>query len=116
MIIYSIDGAINNGRLPRFVNDAPHKIANASTKLLVVNNVPHIALFATKQLEAGDELRYDYGGGELPWCSRNRTPSSEDQRVQFQNENLKKRKVGNVAIQMKTFKKRMTKRMQMMTR
>lgn len=92
MIIYSIDGAIDNGRLSRFVNDAPHKIANASTKLLVVNNVPHIALFATKQLEAGDELRYDYGGGELPWRSRNRTPSSEDQRVQFQNENLEKKK------------------------
>jgi hypothetical protein len=32
---------------------------------------PHILLFAATDIETGTELRYDYGGGDLPWRSQN---------------------------------------------
>jgi SET domain-containing protein len=31
---------------------------------LVVNNRPHLALFATRDINPGEELQYDYGDDE----------------------------------------------------
>jgi len=28
---------------------------------------PHVLLFAGKDIAPGEELRYDYGGGDMPW-------------------------------------------------
>lgn len=28
---------------------------------------PHVLIFAGKDIHPGDELRYDYGGGDMPW-------------------------------------------------
>jgi len=37
-------------------------------KTLIVEGKPHIILFASKDIAAGQEIRYDYGGGSaLPW-------------------------------------------------
>jgi hypothetical protein len=62
----SID-ATNSERLARFVNDSPRKFANCVPKALFVAGKPHVILFACKNIDAGTELRYDYGGGNLPW-------------------------------------------------
>lgn len=34
-------------------------------KKIVVNDIAHLCLFATKAIEVGDELRYDYFGGNI---------------------------------------------------
>jgi len=32
-----------------------------------INGRPRVLLFASKKIAVGTELRYDYGGGSLPW-------------------------------------------------
>jgi len=32
-----------------------------------IENVPHLLLFATRNIKVGEELAYDYGGQNLPW-------------------------------------------------
>ena len=49
------------------MNDSPRRYANCYTKLIMTGDKPHIAVFAAKDLPACVELRYDYGGGDLPW-------------------------------------------------
>ena len=34
---------------------------------VLVDGVPHLYLFAAKDIEVGEELRYDYGLHHLPW-------------------------------------------------
>lgn len=65
-MFYSIDGT-DNTRLGRYVNDSPRRFANCYTKMIMVDARPHIAIFAGQDLPAGVEIRYDYGGGDLPW-------------------------------------------------
>jgi hypothetical protein len=66
IFIQSIDGN-DEIQLGRFVNDNPRKIANCIAKIHCIQNVPHILLFAAQDIPVGTELRYDYGGGDLPW-------------------------------------------------
>ena len=54
-------------RLGRFVNDLPKRQANCTARVVLLENCPHICLFATKLIPVGAELRYDYGGGNLTW-------------------------------------------------
>lgn len=61
----SID-ASNNDRLARYVNDSPKKFANCKPKPVFIGGTLHVVLFATKAVEMGREIRYDYGGGDLP--------------------------------------------------
>ena len=49
------------------VNDAIGKEQNAKMKLLYVDSNPHLAIFAIRQIHAGEEVRYDYGVEDLPW-------------------------------------------------
>jgi len=64
----SIDATNDTTRLARYVNDSLPKYANCRTKAMYVNNRPHVILFASKAIEAGTELRYDYGSGaNLEW-------------------------------------------------
>ena len=51
----------------KFVNDAPKRFVNCIVKPMVIDTVPHLVLFAAKRINPGMELRYDYGGGDLPW-------------------------------------------------
>lgn len=39
-------------------------------KILDVDGKPHLCLFAIKDIDAGEEISYDYGGHNLPWRSR----------------------------------------------
>ena len=49
------------------VNDATGEGENCKMKLVNVDCVPYLALFATKDINPDDEIRYDYGVRNLPW-------------------------------------------------
>ena len=36
-------------------------------KKVMVHSLPHLCLFAVKEIFSGTELRYDYGVKDLPW-------------------------------------------------
>lgn len=61
--------ASNNERLGRYVNDAPprSRACNCYVKAAFVNGEPHVLIFAKRMIKAGSEIRYDYGGKDLPW-------------------------------------------------
>ena len=67
----SID-ATNNTRLGRYINDAPirQKECNCLPKPFYVDGVPHILIFAARDILADEELRYDYGTCNLPWRNK----------------------------------------------
>lgn len=52
-------------RLARLVNDSAKP--NCIIKKLVFNSIPCLCLFALGDMQAGVELRYDYGVKDLPW-------------------------------------------------
>jgi len=48
--------------------------------------MPHIVLFAAKELEVGEELRYDYGGGDLPWRINSNWVSENNESTQHKED------------------------------
>ncbi|XP_041945560.1 uncharacterized protein LOC121707225 isoform X8 [Alosa sapidissima] len=63
---WCIDGALEDGSFGRLVNDE-HKAPNCRMKLIEADGKPHLCLFALKEVMAGTEITYDYGGKEWPW-------------------------------------------------
>ncbi|ROI46639.1 N-lysine methyltransferase KMT5A [Anabarilius grahami] len=63
---WCIDGALEDGSFGRLVNDE-HKAPNCRMKLIEAEGKPHLCLFALKEITAGTEITYDYGGKEWPW-------------------------------------------------
>lgn len=51
------------------MNDAANRSekCNCHAKLASLNGGPHLLLILKKKICAGDEIRYDYGGKDLPW-------------------------------------------------
>lgn len=51
------------------INDAEHGSPeeNVCVKIVIVDRLPHLCIFALKDIQSGDELRYDYGIADLPW-------------------------------------------------
>ena len=51
------------------VNDAEHGSPKENTcvRVVMVDGRPHLCIFATKDINIGEELRYDYGIADLPW-------------------------------------------------
>jgi len=51
------------------VNDAEKGslLQNCVMKIVECEDVPHLCLFATRDVEIGEELRFDYGVTTLPW-------------------------------------------------
>ncbi|KAG9278134.1 hypothetical protein AMEX_G5940 [Astyanax mexicanus] len=62
---YCIDASVEDGSLGRLCNDSEKP--NTKVKTVVIQNNPHLCLFAIKDIEVGDEITYDYGGEGLPW-------------------------------------------------
>ena len=62
----SID-ATNSQRLGRFLNDEPKRTANCLAKSYILVGKPRVLFFAARDIRCGEEIRYDYGGGDLPW-------------------------------------------------
>ena len=53
---FSVDATFAHG-LGRLVNDSPQKDANCVMKRVVIDNVPHLLLYAKDDIQPGDELR-----------------------------------------------------------
>ncbi|XP_063074174.1 uncharacterized protein LOC134464758 [Engraulis encrasicolus] len=62
---YCIDASQEDGTLGRLINDSP--TPNCRAKIIRHLNVPHICIFAKKNIAPGDEITYDYGVPWLPW-------------------------------------------------
>lgn len=63
--IYSIDASVDDGSLGRLVNDDSNP--NAKVKVISISRIPHLCLFALRDIQSGEEITYDYGGYDLPW-------------------------------------------------
>ncbi|XP_039526242.1 uncharacterized protein LOC120478421 isoform X3 [Pimephales promelas] len=63
---WCIDGALEDGSFGRLANDE-FKAPNCRMKLIEVEGKPHLCLFALKEITAGTEITYDYGGKDWPW-------------------------------------------------
>lgn len=66
-LFFSVHATINSKRLGRLVNDSPAKEANSYVKVIDVDGIQHLCLFARHDIRSGTELRYDYGVPGLPW-------------------------------------------------
>lgn len=67
--LLSIDASREDESLGRLVNDQ-HKGPNCRMKKIDVDGMPHLCLFAIKDINEGDEITYDYGGDDCPWRSQ----------------------------------------------
>ena len=67
----SIDATDTKDRLGHLVNDAKEGTAlhNAKMKRVVIKHQPRLALYASRDIESGEEVAYDYGDdeGNLWW-------------------------------------------------
>ena len=73
LLFCSIDGTHSDG-LGRLCNDE-HRRPNAKMKKVVNNNQVSLCLFALRDINIGDEIRYDYGpdDGKMFWRHRQNT-------------------------------------------
>lgn len=55
----SVDATKETGRMGRLINHS--KNGNCQTKLHDINGVPHLILVASRDIDKGEELLYDYG-------------------------------------------------------
>lgn len=56
---HSVDATKETERLGRLINHS--KNGNCQTKLHDINGIPHLILVASRDIEEGEELLYDYG-------------------------------------------------------
>lgn len=56
---------MDDGSLGRLVNDDSNP--NAKMRKIVLHDLPHLCLFAIKDIKKDEEITYDYGGTGLPW-------------------------------------------------
>ena len=66
LVLFSLDASEEDESLGRLVNDN-HKNPNCVMKKIIVDNKPHLCLFATKKIEIGSEIEYSYGDAKWPW-------------------------------------------------
>ena len=66
---HSIDATDYTHHTARMVNDTPlgDPLENSFMAIVVVDKVPNLCLFAKRDIETGEELRYDYGDPKAPW-------------------------------------------------
>uniref|UniRef100_A0A3Q3IM20 [histone H4]-lysine(20) N-methyltransferase n=1 Tax=Monopterus albus TaxID=43700 RepID=A0A3Q3IM20_MONAL len=56
---YCVDATKETGRMGRLINHS--KNGNCQTKLHDINGIPHLILVASRDIDKGEELLYDYG-------------------------------------------------------
>ena len=54
-----MDATKESGRMGRLINHS--KMGNCQTKLHGINGAPHLILVASRDVQADEELLYDYG-------------------------------------------------------
>lgn len=62
----SIDASDEDKSLGRLVND-DHRRPNCKMKTVEVEGIPHLSLFALRDIEPGEEITFDYGKADWPW-------------------------------------------------
>ena len=69
-MFFSID-ATTSDCTARYVNDTPTNTSNCVMKKVVYQQEVRLCLFSNRDINPGDELRYDYGGdsSSLYWRS-----------------------------------------------
>ncbi|KAK3572181.1 hypothetical protein QTP86_024860 [Hemibagrus guttatus] len=65
-----VDAAREDGSLGRLIND-DHINPNSNMKIITVKGKPHLCLIATRSINPGEEITYNYGDSEWPWRSKN---------------------------------------------
>ena len=65
----AIDATNESFSQGRMVNEATpgDPILNAVMKIVIVEKIPHLCLFAFRNIECNEEIRYDYGVPNLSW-------------------------------------------------
>ena len=63
---FSIDATYTDC-LGRYINDRCASKANAEVKRLYFDGKAHLVFFAKKDIQKGEEVRYDYGSPNLDW-------------------------------------------------
>lgn len=66
LIPFSIDTSKEDGSLGRLVNDN-NKSPNCIMKKILINDRPHLCLFAVKNIKVGAEIDYNCGDSKWPW-------------------------------------------------
>ncbi|XP_074644254.1 N-lysine methyltransferase KMT5A-A-like [Tubulanus polymorphus] len=62
-----VDATHTTSAMARMINDATHKLSNCVMKKVSRFGVSHLCLFATNDIDIGDEWRHDYGDGQHLW-------------------------------------------------
>ncbi|XP_030251292.1 uncharacterized protein LOC115568284 isoform X4 [Sparus aurata] len=75
---YCIDASKEDGTLGRLVND-DHVHPNCKVKRIMVNRMPHLCLFAVREIFPGEEITYNYGDSAWPWRSLEASGGTDDQ-------------------------------------
>ena len=71
----SVDATKDNGRVGRLLNHSKAS-SNITTKVFELDEIPRLCMFACKDVEAEEELVYDYGDrrGDIiklnPWLAK----------------------------------------------
>lgn len=68
-IHFSLDATNDIFYMGRMVNDAVKgdALQNSDMKIVVVDDIPHLCLFASRDIYENEEIRFDYGVPSLPW-------------------------------------------------
>ncbi|XP_064643399.1 uncharacterized protein LOC135497602 [Lineus longissimus] len=76
-----VDATRDDGSLGRLVNDGVNGSDNCSMRMVAKEGKPYLALFASRNIGIGEELRYDYGVTDLPWrtSDKPKLPGQNDQ-------------------------------------
>ncbi|XP_069108879.1 uncharacterized protein [Argopecten irradians] len=74
---YGVDATFSD-RICRFVNDGVGRERNSIMILETFNDHPYLCLYASRNIAAGKEIRYDYGVNNLPWRRKNKSQSRTD--------------------------------------
>ena len=64
--MFSIN-AENSNCIARMVNDSPSSKANCKIKMIEIDGIPRLCLFAIRDIAQNEELRYNYDAPHLPW-------------------------------------------------
>ena len=67
---FSIDASNEDSEGPKFgrlINHAPKNACNCKVKMISIEDIPKLAIFATKDIAPGAELCYNYGVENLPF-------------------------------------------------
>lgn len=62
----SVDASDEDNSLGRLVND-DHVAPNCDVRTVVHEGKPHLCLFASKKISAGEEITFNYGDASYPW-------------------------------------------------